>query len=44
MDKWNLSNEDGINNNLLHKDGTVNYYGKILSSEEANQYLGLPMR
>ena len=44
MDKWNLSNEDGINNNLLHKDGTVNYYGKILSSEEANQYFGLLMQ
>ena len=44
MDKWNLFNEDRINNNLLHKDGTVNYYGKILSSEEANQYFGLLMQ
>jgi alkylated DNA repair dioxygenase AlkB len=44
MDKSNLFNEDRINNNLLHKDGTVNYYGKILSSEEANQYFGLLMQ
>ena len=32
------------NNNILIKDGTVNYYGKILSSEEANQYFGLLMQ
>ena len=33
------------NNTLLNKDGgTVNYYGKILSSEEANQYFGLLMQ
>jgi alkylated DNA repair dioxygenase AlkB len=31
-------NEYRVNNNILNKDGTVNYYGKILSSEEANQY------
>jgi alkylated DNA repair dioxygenase AlkB len=30
--------------NLLNKDDTVNYYGKILSSEEANQYFGLLMQ
>ena len=30
-------NEYGVSN-ILNKDGTVNYYGKILSSEEANQY------
>jgi hypothetical protein len=30
--------------NILNKDGTVNYYGKILSSEEANQYFGLLMQ
>src|ERR671935_1968731 len=30
--------------NILIKDGTVNYYGKILSSEEANQYFGLLMQ
>jgi hypothetical protein len=29
---------------IINKDGKVHYYGKILSSEEANQYLGLPMR
>jgi alkylated DNA repair dioxygenase AlkB len=27
--------------NIINKDGTVNYYGKILSCEEANQYFGL---
>ncbi|MGB8036211.1 MAG: alpha-ketoglutarate-dependent dioxygenase AlkB, partial [Nitrososphaeraceae archaeon] len=32
------------NNNILNKDGTVNYYGKILSSEEANQYFDLLMQ
>jgi alkylated DNA repair dioxygenase AlkB len=31
-------------NNVLNQDGTVNYYGKILSSEEANQYFDLLMR
>jgi alkylated DNA repair dioxygenase AlkB len=30
--------------NVLNKDGTVNYYGKILSCEEANQYFGLLMQ
>jgi alkylated DNA repair dioxygenase AlkB len=30
--------------NILNKDGTVNYYGKILSSEEANQYYDLLMQ
>jgi hypothetical protein len=27
--------------NILNQDGTVNYYGKILPSEEANQYFEL---
>ena len=27
--------------NIINKDGTVNYYGKIVSCEEANQYFGL---
>jgi alkylated DNA repair dioxygenase AlkB len=27
--------------NVLNTDGTVNYYGKILSSQEANQYFDL---
>jgi alkylated DNA repair dioxygenase AlkB len=27
--------------NILNTDGTVNYYGKILSSQEANQYFDL---
>ena len=30
--------------NILNKDGTVNYYGKILSSEEANRYFDLLMQ
>ena len=30
-------------NNILNKDGTVNYHGKILSLEEANQYFDLLM-
>jgi alkylated DNA repair dioxygenase AlkB len=29
--------------NILNKDGTVNYHGKILSLEEANQYFDLLM-
>jgi alkylated DNA repair dioxygenase AlkB len=29
---------------ILNKDGLVNYYGKILTSKEANQYLGLLMQ
>jgi alkylated DNA repair dioxygenase AlkB len=32
------------NNNVLNQDGIVNYYGKILPSEEANQYFDLLMR
>jgi alkylated DNA repair dioxygenase AlkB len=39
-----LFNEYRASNNILNKDGAVNYYGKILSSEEANQYLDLLMR
>ena len=30
--------------NIINKDGKVNYYGKILSCEEANQYFGLLMQ
>jgi hypothetical protein len=41
MEKWNLFNEDSISNNLLHKDGTVNYYGKVLAPREANRYFDL---
>jgi alkylated DNA repair dioxygenase AlkB len=37
-------NESKTNNNILNKDAIVNYYGKILSSEVANQYLDLLMR
>jgi alkylated DNA repair dioxygenase AlkB len=39
--KWNLFNEDSISNNLLHKDGTVNYYRKVLTPNEANRYFDL---
>ena len=38
-----LFNEYRVNN-ILNKDGRVNYYGKILSSEEANQYFSLLMQ
>src|ERR687898_285289 len=30
--------------NLLHEDGTVNYYGKVLISKEANKYFDLLMQ
>jgi len=36
-------NEYGVSK-ILNKDGTVNYYGKILPSEEANQYFDLLMQ
>jgi alkylated DNA repair dioxygenase AlkB len=29
---------------ILHKDGLVNYYGKILAYQEANQYLDMLMQ
>lgn len=35
-----LFNDDRISN-LLPKDGTVNYYGKVLASKEADQYFDL---
>ena len=34
----------GSNNTILNKDDTVNYYGKILSSKEADQYFDSLMR
>ena len=34
-----ILNESRVSNNILNKDGAVYYYGKILSSEEANQSL-----
>jgi alkylated DNA repair dioxygenase AlkB len=37
-------NESKVSNNILLKEGAVYYYGKILSSEEANQYFDLLMR
>lgn len=36
-------NKDRVSN-ILHADGTVNYYGKILSSREASQYFDLLMQ
>jgi len=36
MDLFN--SESDSNQNLLPKDGTVNYYGKLLSFQEANHY------
>lgn len=36
MDLFN--NEIAYSNNVLPKDGSVNYYGKILSHEDANYY------
>jgi alkylated DNA repair dioxygenase AlkB len=37
-------NESKVSNNILNKDSIVYYYGKILSSEEANQYFDLLIR
>ena len=39
-----LFNEYRASNNILTKYGTANYYGKILSPEEANQYFDLLMQ
>src|SRR5919198_2496074 len=39
-----IFNEYRVSNNILNKDGTVSYYGKILSSEEANQYFEFLMQ
>jgi len=38
-----LFNENRVSN-LLPKDGTANYYGKVLPSREANQYFDLLMQ
>jgi alkylated DNA repair dioxygenase AlkB len=38
-----LFNEDRVSN-LLPNGGTLNYYGKVLPSREANQYLDLLMQ
>jgi alkylated DNA repair dioxygenase AlkB len=38
-----LFNEDRLSN-ILPKDGTANFYGKILASKEANQYFDLLMQ
>jgi alkylated DNA repair dioxygenase AlkB len=39
-----IFNESRVSNNIQNKDGAVYYYGKILSSKEANQYFGLLMQ
>ena len=39
-----ILNKSRASNNVLNKDGIVNYYGKILFSEEANQYFDLLMK
>ena len=39
-----IFNEPIASNNTLNKDGTVSYYGEVLSSEEANKYFGLLMQ
>jgi alkylated DNA repair dioxygenase AlkB len=44
MEQMTRFNEYKASNNILNKDGTVNYYGKILSSEEANQYFSSLMQ
>ena len=38
-----ISNEYRVSN-ILNKDGTVNYYGKVLASKEANQYFNSLMQ
>jgi alkylated DNA repair dioxygenase AlkB len=43
MKQMPVFNEYSVSN-ILNKDGTVNCYGKILSSEEANRYFGLLMQ
>ena len=40
MERW-INSQDRIISNILPKDGTVNYYGKLLTLKEANQYLDL---
>src|SRR5919198_3112673 len=39
-----ILNKSRASNSILNKDGIVNYYGKILSSEEADQYFDLLMQ
>jgi alkylated DNA repair dioxygenase AlkB len=44
MTTTTIFNEYRESNNILNKDGTVEYYGKILSPEKANEYFGLLMQ
>jgi alkylated DNA repair dioxygenase AlkB len=39
-----IFNESRASTNILNNDGRVEYYGKVLSSEEANQYFDLLMQ
>jgi hypothetical protein len=39
-----IFNESKASNNILFKDGMVNYYGRILLPEESNQYFDLLMQ
>src|SRR5919199_6911676 len=39
-----IFNKSRASNNILDKDGTVYYYGKIMSSKVANQYFDLLMQ
>ncbi len=43
MEQMTTFNEYRVSN-VLNKDGTVNYHGKISSCEEANRYFGLLMQ
>lgn len=40
MERW-LYNQDKITSIILPKDGTVNYYERILKLKEAKHYLDL---
>jgi alkylated DNA repair dioxygenase AlkB len=42
-EQMTIFNKNGVSI-ILDNDGLVNYYGKILTSEEANHYLGLLMQ
>jgi hypothetical protein len=43
MERW-LYNQDRITSNILPNDGTVNYYGKLMTLKEANKYLDLLLK
>ena len=41
MERWIYNEGSKIINNILPKDGTVNYYGRIFTLEDSNLYLNL---